>query len=65
MIILLCFFFLFLNILNTFFITPVTRENARLKLALAVSTGTLITLVKEIMLISQLVADKTIEALSK
>ena len=41
--ILLCFFFLFLGVLNSFFIIPVKIENARLKLALAIPTGAPIT----------------------
>ena len=58
---LLCFFFLFLVIFNSFFIIPVVKENIKLKLAFAISTGTPITLVKEIIDIPPLVADKTIK----
>ena len=43
----------------------VVKENTRLKVALAIPTETAITLVKEIILIPPLVADKTIKALSK
>ena len=49
---------LFLIIFNSFFIIPVVKENARLKLALAIPAGTPITLVKEIRDIPSLVADK-------
>ena len=58
---LLCFFISFHAIFNTFFIIPVVRENKRLKHALAIPTGTLITLVKEITDFTPLVADKNIE----
>ena len=46
--ILLCFFFLFLLIFKTFFIIPVAKEHATVKLALAIPAGTTITLAKEI-----------------
>ena len=45
---LLCFFFLFLVISNSFFIIPVVTENTKVKLALAIPAGTPITLAKEI-----------------
>ena len=48
---------------NTFFSIPVTKENARVKLALAIPAETPITLSKEIMDTSQLVAGKTIKVL--
>ena len=54
----------FLLIFNSFFIIVVVRENTRLKDALAIPTGTPIALVKEIILIHPLVADKTIKVLS-
>ena len=41
--ILLCFFFLFLVVFNSFFINLVEIENARLKLALTIPTGAPIT----------------------
>ena len=44
---------------------PVVKENTRLKLALDIPTGTPILLVKEIVDIPPLVADKTIKVLSK
>ena len=45
--ILLCFFFLFLGVFNSFFINPVEIENARLKLALIIPTGAPITLAND------------------
>ena len=57
--ILLCFFSLFLVIPNSFFIIPVVKENTRVKLALAIPTGTPTILVKEIIDTHPLVADKT------
>ena len=62
--ILLSFFFFILVIFNIFFIIPVVRENIKAKLALANPAGIPITLVKEIILIPPLVADKTIKVLS-
>ena len=50
---------------NNFFIIPVVKENTRLKLALAIHTGTPATLVKQIIDITPLAADKTIKVLSK
>ena len=41
--ILLCFFFLFLVVFNSFFTMPVKIENARLKLSLTIPAGTPIT----------------------
>ena len=64
--ILLCFFFLFLVIFNNFFIIPIVKENTRLKLALVTLAGTPIALIiKKIIDIPPLVADKTVKALSK
>ena len=62
--ILLCFFFFFLVICNNFYIIPVVKENTRVKIALANPAAIPITLVKEIILIPPLVADKTIKVLS-
>ena len=45
--ILLCFFFLFLVVFNSFFMIPVEIENTRLKLALAIPTGAPITVVND------------------
>ena len=56
--ILLCFFFLFLVIINDFFIIPVVKPITRLNLALAIPTGTPIKLAKEMVDIPTLVADK-------
>ena len=61
----LCFFFLFLVIFNSFFIIPVVKENIKLKLALGIPTGTPKSLVKEIIDIPPFVADKTVQVLSK
>ena len=44
---------------------PVVKENTRLKRALAIPTGTPITLVKEIIDIPPFVINKTIHVLSK
>ena len=63
--ILLHLFFLFLVISNTFFIIPVVRENTRVKVALAISSVTQITLSKVILDTTPVVADKTIKVLSK
>ena len=52
------FLLFFLVMLNNFFITPVVKENLRLKLALAIPTGTPITLTNEILDIPPLAADK-------
>ena len=62
--ILLCFFFFFLVSFNNFFIIPVAKEKARVNLALTIPAGIPITLVKELILIPPLVADKTIKVLS-
>ena len=63
--ILLCFFFLFLAMLNNFVIIPVAKENTRVKLALAIPSVAPITVLKEIIDTPSLVADKTIKVLSK
>ena len=44
---------------------PVVKENTRLKLALAIPTGTLITLTKAIKNTTPLVADKAVKVLPK
>ena len=44
---------------------PVLKENARLKIALAILTGAPITLTKEIIDTPPLVADKAIKVFSK
>ena len=48
-----------------FFMIPVVKEKAKLKLALAIPAGAPIMLEKEIIDIPPPVADKTIKALSK
>ena len=58
--ILLCSYFLFLVVLNNFFIIPVIKENKIVKLAPAILAGTPITLAKEIIDTPPLAADKTI-----
>ena len=55
---------IFLVIFKTFFVIPVVKENTRVKLALAIPAGTLITLEKKIIDSPLLFADKTIKALS-
>ena len=42
-----CFFFLFLVMLNNFLIIPAIREKTKVKLALAIRTGTPTTLLNE------------------
>ena len=64
-IILLCFFFLFRVVFNSFFTIPVNNENVRLILPLAISTGVPITVANDAIEILPLVADKTIKDLSK
>ena len=57
--ILLCFFFLFLVVFNSFFTMPVEIKNARLKLALAM------TVANDAIEMLPVVTDKTINNLSK
>ena len=57
--------FLFLVIFSSFFVIPVVKQNAKVKLVVANPTGTQITLAKEIIDIPSLVADKKIKAWSK
>ena len=54
-------FFFFLVIFNNFFTIPVVREKIKVKLALAIPTGTPITLVNEIIHTPSVVALKTIK----
>ena len=63
-IILLCFLFLFLVIFNNFVIISVDIKNARLNLALAISTGAPITVANDAIETLPL-ADKTIKKLLK
>ena len=60
--ILLCFFFLIRVVFNNFFTIPVVTENAKPKLALAIPTGTPITVANDAIDIPPLVPDKTIKA---
>ena len=46
-IVLLCFFFLFLAVFNSFFMIPIKIENARLKLALTIPIGAAITVAND------------------
>ena len=46
-IVLLCFFFLFLVVFNSFFMIPIKIENARLKLALTIPIGVAITVAND------------------
>ena len=62
--ILQCFFFLFLVIFSNVLAIPVIREKIRVKLAIAIPTGTPIILVNEIIDIPPLVVLKTIKTLS-
>ena len=61
---LLCFFFLFLVMLNSFFIIPIVKENTKVKTELAIPEGTPTILAKEIIDTSPLITDKTIKVLS-
>ena len=63
--VLLCFFFLFLVIFNSFFTTPVGIENARLQLALIIPAGAPTTVSKDAIEIPPVVTDKAINDLSK
>ena len=58
------FFFLFLITLNNFLIIPLVKEKIKVKLALAIPAGSLITVVKKVIDTPALVADKTIKILS-
>ena len=60
-----CFLFFFRVVFNYFFAIPVEIENARLKLALAILTGSPITVTNDAIEMLPLVADKTITELSK
>ena len=60
----MCFFFFFLVIFNSFFTIPVKTENARLKLALTITTGALITVANDAIEILSVVTDKTINDLT-
>ena len=59
--ILIVFIFYFLLYSIIFFMIPVVNENIRLKIAFAIPAGAPVILVKEIIDIPPLVADKTIK----
>ena len=63
--ILLCFVFLFRVAFHYFFISPVHNENARLRLALVIPTGTPKTVANDAIETPALLTDKTIKDLSK
>ena len=63
--ILLCFYFLFLVVFNSFFTMPVEIKNARLKLALAISTGAPMTIANDAIEMLLVVTYKRINDLSK
>ena len=63
--ILLCFFFLFLVVFNSFFMIPVEIENERLKLALTIPTGAPIAVTNDVIEMLPVVTDKTFNDLSK
>ena len=58
--ILLCFFFLFLVVFNSFFTIPVVIENAKLQLALITPTGAPITVANDAVEMLPVVTDKAI-----
>ena len=58
--ILLCVFFLFLVVFNSFFTIPVKIEDIRLKLALTIPTGAPITVANDATEMLPVVTDKTI-----
>ena len=58
-------FFLFFHVsFNSFFIIPLVKENTEVRFALITPAEIPITFVKEIILITSLAADKTINVLS-
>ena len=63
--ILLCFFFLFLTVFNSFFTIPILIENARLQLALIIPTGAPTTVANNAVEILPVATDKTFNDLSK
>ena len=62
---LLCFFFLFLVVFNSFFKIPLELQNSRLKLALAIPKGGSISVANNAIEMLPVVTDKTINDLSK
>ena len=65
MIFLLCFFFLFRVVFNSFFTIPVDNENVALRLTLAIPTGVPITVANYAIEILPLISDKTIKDLNR
>ena len=57
--------FYFVLFLITFFTIPIVIENAKLRLALAIPTGTPVTVANEAIETLPLITDKTIKDLSK
>ena len=56
--ILLCFFFLFLVIFNSFFTVPLKSENSRPKLAFSIPTGALVTVENDAIEMPPVITDK-------
>ena len=63
--ILLCFFLFFRVAFNSSFTIPVEIKDVRLRLALSIPTGVLITVANHAIEMLPLVADKTMKDLSK
>ena len=61
----LCFFFLVLAVFKNFLTNPVVIENARLQLALIISTAARITVATDAIEMLPVATDKTINDLSK
>ena len=59
-----CFLFLFLVVLSNFLVIPVVKEKIKVELSLAIPTGAPITVVKEIIDTTSLVAERTVKILS-
>ena len=62
---LLCFFFLFLVVFNSFFTIPVKIGNVKLKLAFTIPAGAPITVANDAIEMVPVVTDKKIKDLSK
>ena len=63
--IILCFFVLFLAVSTSFFMIPVEINNARLKLAIIIPAGALMTVANDAIEMLPVVIDKTINHLSQ
>ena len=59
-----CFFFLFLIVLNNFFVIPVAKDKIKVKIASAIPISAPTTLADEIIQTPPLVAERTINTLS-